>query len=150
MRARLFPVKTVQKTETVGKKSALPKWEVEHQRVFAEMNCPWPRVAEPSPSNEFTRGLSERAKQCLVLDELKHARHKFSTRIVMLGQSIQRNYGSNDKCPCIVPNGDLWERGRQAPVWGWEQLAFQGLELPMVPAVRNFPNSLLVDMAGDL
>ena len=51
--------------------------------------------------------------------------------------------------PCLIPNGHLWERCRQGPVWGMEMLETQGMDLTMAPAARKFRNPLLVNMAGD-
>ena len=84
----------------------------------------------------------------LLFDEAAHSRTSFVRRVIMLGQSMNRMQGSNSASPCIIPKGCLWERSRQSPIWGWEQLRFQGLEETLCPARARFTNHALVDLAG--
>ncbi len=126
----------------------LPKWEAEHAAAFKKAGLEWPPVISPSPSNAFTATLPQRSMECLLLDEWRFPRTSFKQRIVSLGQSMRRNWGRDNCCPCVVPRGLFWERSRQSPVWGWELLMLQGLEAAMCPAAHDFSNAALVDLAG--
>ena len=126
----------------------LPKWEAEHAAAFKKAGLEWPPVISPSPSNAFTATLPQRSMECLLLDEWRFPRTSFKQRIVTLGQSMRRNWGYDNCCPCVVPRGLFWERSRQSPVWGWELLMLQGLEAAMCPAAHDFSNAALVDLAG--
>jgi site-specific DNA-cytosine methylase len=140
-------INKIVKTKAATPKS-MPKWQTLHALMFSKLGMRWPPSQGPKPANCFTESLGTRSAECLLLDEAKCPRTKFVRRLVVLGQSANRSYGSSGASPCLVPNGLLWERARQSPVWGWEQLCIQGLEDTMCTARRMFSNSLLTDMAG--
>jgi site-specific DNA-cytosine methylase len=130
-------------------KGSLKKFYSAHAAVFRAAGLTWPPLHGPQPSNSFTDKLCRRSNEILIFDEATCPSSSFSRRFVQLGQSLGRQSCRNERMPCLIPNGHLWERCRQAPVWGMEMLETQGMDLMMAPAARNFRNSLLVDMAGD-
>jgi site-specific DNA-cytosine methylase len=128
---------------------AMKKFYSAHAAAFGAASLKWPPPHGTQPSNSFTDKLCRRSNEILIFDEATCPRSSFSRRFVQLGQSLGRQSCRNERMPCLIPNGHLWERCRQGPVWGMEMLETQGMDLTMALAARNFRNSLLVDMAGD-
>ena len=75
-------------------------------------------------------------------------REQFARRFLMLGQTLERQTQRSDEMQCLVPKAVLWERSRQGPVFGIEQLFIQGMDQSLVPAAKEFSNNALTDMAG--
>ena len=127
----------------------LHKFYGTHAAAFRAAGLKWPPPHGPRPRNSFTDKLCRRSTEVLIFDEATCPRSSFSRRFVQLGQSLGRQSCRNERMPCLIPNGHLWERCRQGPVWGMEMLETQGMDMSMAPAARKFRNALLVNMAGD-
>ena len=107
-------INTIGKTRAATSKT-MPKWEMLHALMFSKLGMQWPPPQGPKPANRFTESLNTRSAECLLLDEAKYPRTRFVRRLVVLGQSADRSYGSSGASPCLVPNGLLWERARHTP-----------------------------------
>ena len=130
-------------------KSTFPCWQATHQRNFQKKGLAWPVEGHAEPRNKFTEKLTQRCLESLIFDEKMMPRGMFGRRFLMLGQSLGRGCGRSEIMPCLIPKGQLWERTRQGPVYGMEQLEAQGMDAAMAPAAREFPNHVLVDIAGN-
>ena len=91
-----------------------------HAAAFRAAGLKWPPPHGPRPRSSFTDKLCRRSTEVWIFDEATCPRSSFSRRFVQLGQSLGRQSCRNERMPCLIPNGHLWERCRQGLVWRME------------------------------
>ena len=110
----------------------------------------WPSVTKLRPSSEFTDWcLSERTMEMLLYDQHVRGGVLSRRRTLPLGQTLKRMRPTEDRLACIYPNAGYWECLEQRPIFGAELLRAQGLDEAMAPAIRDFSNHSLIDLAGN-
>ena len=128
-------------------------WLELHETVFKAQNVPWNGGVNALDNSTLAaypgiRELTNRELDCLRLLRVQFPEK--NRRMINVQPSIDRVTAAQDHFGCTTPAQRVWLTDRCRLMLGYEGLLSQGIyDEDRDPVVRNVPNRLLQDLAGN-